>query len=207
MRRLPMYVSIDEGVYPVCADTLLLLEAVEVGPGQRFLEMGCGAGLVGMHAAALGAEVTMVDVSPEAVACARRNVEACGLEAAVVESDLFLNVDGVFDVVAFNPPYLPGSTAEGDMRLDGGEGGVEIASRFLEAAEGHIAEDGKIYILLSSLSQRGLLDDGRWLWHPAASTKMFFEELTVYLLTRSPHSPTPPPHTYMLRNVGAGHGK
>ncbi|MDG6220971.1 MAG: methyltransferase, partial [Candidatus Thermoplasmatota archaeon] len=133
MRRLPIYVHIADGVYPVAEDTLLMLEAVEVRRGERFLEMGCGQGLVGLHAAKYGAEATLADIDPLAVECARRNGLENDLAVEVVQSDLFENIRGAYDVIVFNPPYLPGDTAKGlrDTRLDGGQGGIEVARTFL----------------------------------------------------------------------------
>ena len=58
-------------VYNPSDDSFLLLETMEVAPGQEFLEMGCGTGIVSLHAAKAGANVTAVDVSPAAVDCVR----------------------------------------------------------------------------------------------------------------------------------------
>ncbi len=185
MKRQPVYVSVCDGVYPVSEDTLLMLSCVEVEPGERALEMGCGAGLVGIHMALCGAEVVMADVDPVAAECARKNAADAGVDAVVVESDLFENIDGVFDVIVFNPPYLPG--AGGDQRLDGGEGGIEVADRFLMDAPRHLKDCGRVYLLLSSLSDIAALRERHhgWVWELVGEKRLFFETLYVYRLRLS----------------------
>ena len=78
--------------------------------GKRVLEIGTGSGFLSMLAARGGAEVVATDISPLAVANARANAEANGVEMVVVESDLFAGLKGErFDVVLVNPPYYPGT--------------------------------------------------------------------------------------------------
>ncbi|WP_276968596.1 methyltransferase domain-containing protein, partial [Metallibacterium scheffleri] len=50
------------GVYPPSEDTYLLLESLT--PGKKVLEIGCGSGLLSVYCAALGSEVTAVDINP-----------------------------------------------------------------------------------------------------------------------------------------------
>jgi predicted RNA methylase len=83
--------------------------AAEVRPGDRWLDMGCGSGIVGIAMARAGAEVTCVDVDPQAVRCARANVVLHGLRVEVLEGDLFGPVRGRhFHGVAYNVPFWPG---------------------------------------------------------------------------------------------------
>ncbi|MBM3458183.1 MAG: methyltransferase domain-containing protein [Armatimonadetes bacterium] len=73
--RLPFWAVIWPAAYVLAQDL------VRRGPlrGRQVLELGCGAGLVGLAAAALGAEVLQTDRFPEAVALARRNARENGL--------------------------------------------------------------------------------------------------------------------------------
>ena len=58
-----------------------------------------------------------------------------------------------FDLIFFNPPYLPSIRgAPVDIAVDGGTGGVEVASKFLLDAVRCLKRGGEIYVLLSSLS-------------------------------------------------------
>lgn len=135
-------------------DSYLLLSNVEVSPEQSLLEMGCGTGLIAMHAAKNGARVTAADISPHAVDCTKRNAAKNNLKIRVIQSDLFENIVGNFDVIVFNPPYLPGkmsSTSWLERSWSGGGEGSEVAVRFLQDAWKHLAPGGNIYVILSSV--------------------------------------------------------
>lgn len=130
------FVSLHDDVYRPSDDTLLLARAVhtEVRRGDRFLEVGCGTGFVSLVAAAAGARVACTDANPHAVALARHNAKQNGLRLDAVETDLLAGVPGPFDVVAFNPPYLP--TAPDDyvpgplnLAFDGGPDGNAVVLR------------------------------------------------------------------------------
>jgi release factor glutamine methyltransferase len=147
-------IEVSSEVYNPSDDSYLLLRSVEVSPGQTLLEMGSGSGLLSVHAAKLGASVTAVDISPEAVECTRRNANKNGVRVNARVSDLFQNVSGYFDVIAFNPPYLPSearSTSWIEMSWSGGEEGSETTVAFLGQAWQHLAPGGRIYLVLSSI--------------------------------------------------------
>lgn len=156
-RRL--FVALHDDVYRPGDDTLLLARAVaaEVRPGDRFLEVGCGTGYIALVAAAAGAEVTATDANPHAVALARHNARENGLGVAVVEGDLLAGLPGPFDVVAFNPPYLP--TAPGDyvpgplnLAFDGGPDGNAVVLRFAEQVAALRPRPRAVLVVHSSLS-------------------------------------------------------
>ena len=89
--------------------TEVLLEALPELAG-RVLDLGCGWGVVGV---ALGRrypslEIVMTDINTRAVALARRNLEANGVRAEVVQGDGFAAVSGDFDAIITNPPIRAG---------------------------------------------------------------------------------------------------
>jgi len=171
-----------EEVYPPLEDTFLLLEALAVTPGERALEMGCGTGLISCHLAAAGAVLTAADVNPRAVRCTRANLTRNGLPGEVVESDLFANVPGSFDLIVFNPPYL---SVEEDGLLEkawaGGKEGVDVLVPFLTGARERLEPGGRIVLLLSSEMGQGALDDAlrSFSRRRLGSRRYFFEELWV----------------------------
>ena len=72
------------GTHPTTVSCLALLAALAPLDGLRVLDLGSGSGILGIAAARLGAaEVLCLDVNPEAVACARRNGRANGVERAL----------------------------------------------------------------------------------------------------------------------------
>ncbi len=179
-------IEVDDEVYNPSDDSYLLLRCVEVSPGQSFLEMGAGTGLVALHAAKLGAKVTAADVNPKAVECTRRNAARNGIRLEVVRSDLFEKVTGIFDVIAFNPPYLPGtasSTSWVEKAWAGGEEGSEMALEFLANAWRHLAPGGRIFMVLSSVGGLMSLLKGareRYESEMLEEKHMFFESIYAY---------------------------
>lgn len=147
-------IEVPSEVYNPHDDSFLLLRSVKLSPGQSFLEIGCGSGIVSIHAAKLGARVTAIDINPHAVECTRRNANRNGVRIQVRQGDLFGNVTGYFDVIAFNPPYLPTetrSTSWIEKSWSGGDEGSETAVAFLSGAWRHLAPGGSIYLVLSSI--------------------------------------------------------
>jgi release factor glutamine methyltransferase len=142
-------------VYVPADDTQLMLEAVNVHPGDVALDLGTGAGLVGIHMARLGARVLSVDANPQAVRLARENAIRNNIRLEAIKADLVAAVRSeVFDVIAFNPPYLP--TAEGDnipgalnRAFDGGRDGMSVTTRFLDLVAA--APPRRTFLLGSSL--------------------------------------------------------
>ncbi len=140
-------------VYPPGEDTHLLLRAArrEVRTSDRVLEIGTGSGLVARELAPLAAAVTATDVNPHAVRAARsRGVEA-------VRTDLAAGVAGPFDLVLFNPPYLPTTPEDRiddwlEHALDGGPTGRKVIERFIEDVGRVLAPFGRILLVVSSLT-------------------------------------------------------
>ena len=87
--------------------------------GVRILDVGTGSGAIAISLAKLvkDAEVVAVDISPEALAIARKNAERLDAKVEFVEADALkdLNALGEFDIIVSNPPYIPQSDIV-DMR-------------------------------------------------------------------------------------------
>lgn len=172
-------------IYEPAEDSLLLASIVAKSVrGKTFLDMGAGSGIQSETALQSGAvSVLAVDVDAEAF----RLLKKKGISA--VRSDLFSNVRGVFDVIAFNPPYLPldkREDVESQRVTTGGEKGDEIIVRFLRQVSEHLAEQGIILLLLSSLTPKkkilDLLKKRNMKYAVVASEKLFFEKLEVWVI-------------------------
>lgn len=140
-------------VYPVREDTLLLKRNIEGEDleGKKFLEIGVGNAELSITAAKQGAEVTGVDINPEAVDHTRERFNEESLEAEIFQSDLFGKVGREFDFVVFNPPYLSGPEGVGDEEMwRGGDNGLEVAETFLTRVSQYLTDDGRAWIVLSS---------------------------------------------------------
>ncbi len=110
---LPELIIMDSvGVCSVRSDTRLLAASAHDGaaaPG-RALDLGAGAGYVGLYLAQRGWQVDAVDISPRALQLTRANAQRNHLALAVYASNLFDQTPGDFDVIACNPPMRPGET-------------------------------------------------------------------------------------------------
>ena len=165
-------IKIHPEVYEPAEDTFQLIEAVEVKEGDTVLEIGTGCGIVALECARIGAEVICSDLNPHAVTLAKQNylINKSSLKGFVEirQGDLFsvLNKDEKFDVIIFNPPYLPtqpedriGGTGWFDIATDGGVDGLELTKRFIGGLNKHLKKTGHAYFVFSSLSDRKKLDE------------------------------------------------
>lgn len=146
--------------------------------GMRCLDMGTGSGIIAKKMVRSGAEeVVAADKNPEAVEEASEKLEDQG-NVRVVESDLFENVEGKFDLIAFNPPYLPGSDVDEDMEdreiWRGGDSGEEFTEEFLETARERLNDGGEILFVVSSLS-----DFDRSDYEIVDTKQLWFEDIYV----------------------------
>jgi methylase of polypeptide subunit release factors len=118
----------------------------------RFLDMGCGqVALLGQyfkqtHSLAI---VTSVDLYEDIVACARENISRNGLDINVIESDLFGSVEGMYDVISFNPPYVSLSEQKPEKYPKiryGGVKGTEIFESFLQTVPQYLNPNGIVLL-------------------------------------------------------------
>lgn len=106
---LPFYVD-DRALIPR-QDTELLCETairlIQERGYQAVLDLCTGSGCVGISISKLtGASVTAADISADALSLARENAELNEAQITLVESDLFQEISGGFDLIVCNPPYL-----------------------------------------------------------------------------------------------------
>ncbi|MEW5988490.1 MAG: HemK2/MTQ2 family protein methyltransferase [Chloroflexota bacterium] len=121
-----------------------------VGRRLTVLDMGTGSGIGAIFAARRGAQVTAVDINPEAVRCARLNALLNQLEdrITIYQGDLFAPVAGQqFDLVLFNPPFYRGRPRD---LLDHAWRGVDVFERFSQGLSQVLRPDGRAWLVLSS---------------------------------------------------------
>ena len=172
----------DPEVYPPSEDSILLTESLDIRIGEKVLEIGTGSGIVSIQCALNGADVVCGDINPRAVALARRNAAANGVDIDVRETDVYSNIEGRFDTIVFNLPYLPVED-EGELAKawSGGPDGLGPLPRLLEGAPEHLLPDGRVVVVVSSLMDRAGLDktlDGYEV-KVLGELPLFFERLQV----------------------------
>jgi release factor glutamine methyltransferase len=179
-----------DGVYDPADDSYMLVEAAldEAKVGEKVLEVGTGSGIVSLFLKDF-ADVTATDISPIAVA----NARASGVD--VVRTDLYHGVCGPFDVVIFNPPYLPTAEDERlhswlDHAFDGGPTGREVIARFLENIGSILPPCGRVLTVISSLTGIdevvGMYRQHGFTVEKVSEEKVPFEKLVVLKCVRRP---------------------
>jgi HemK-related putative methylase len=165
------------GVYAPREDSFLLEECVERYANGKVLDLGTGTGIQGITAALKGCKVTFVDINPEAIRCARANAAANRISGEFVISDMFENVDGRYDTIIFNPPYVPTDKIE-ELSTDGGKDGRFLIDRFWNEFKEHLMEHYTVMVLESSLN--GYESDVGRLGAEVAAVRDFdFEKIVV----------------------------
>lgn len=141
-------------------ETELLAELVlkDAKPGDTALDVCTGTGCIGISLAVLGGlEVTLSDISPEALFYARENLARHQVRGRVLEGDMFgaLGKEERFSVIACNPPYLTGKDMdarqkelffEPETALYGGEDGLEFYRRLAAEADERLLPGGRLYM-------------------------------------------------------------
>jgi release factor glutamine methyltransferase len=169
-------------IYAPSDDSLLMIDAIAQLPlsGKRVLDVGTGSGILALYCAMHGADVTAGDIDREAIEQASQAAVELGVQINACFSDLFSNIDARFDLILFNPPYLP-SLEVADISTDGGPRGTMLVTRFLEELPSHFAHGAEAYLLLSSINDPPSvqLRHENLEFGVVARKTLFFEELQV----------------------------
>jgi len=178
-------------VYEPAEDSFLLADVAlkEAKPGMRILEIGTGSGFVSAVLLANLKEIRLVatEINPHASRCAKMN----GVE--VIRTDLFRgikskNPETLFDLILFNPPYLPTSEEEKvpgwlNYAFDGGISGRDTLERFLDEVRDYLKPGGEILVLISSITGLDAVKEKMetlgFAVEVVARKKVSFEELIV----------------------------
>ena len=172
-------------IYEPREDSHLLEESVKKLAFGRVLDMGTGSGIQAKSALSNKAEVVAADVNQ---ACGK-NFE--GTRIKFVKTDLFKNVKKQkFDVITFNPPYLPKDGDVEDQTIYGGKKGYEVVEEFLRQGKDYLSKEGFVLLLFSSLTGKKDVDrlvEENCLEKEQIAEKQlpFFEKLYVYKITKS----------------------
>ncbi len=125
--------------------------------GKRVLDLCTGSGCIILTLALEGKllQAVGIDISEEALAVAKINKERLQAEVSLYQSDLFQSVEGMFDIIVSNPPYIPTADIkelmpevrlhEPMLALDGKEDGLWFYRRIINEARKHLTEHGELF--------------------------------------------------------------
>ena len=114
---------------------------IEKNPNAKFLEIGCGSGIqleTAFEAGIKKENIFSCDINPDAV----KHCKMLGFNC--VKSNLFEKIKGKYEIIVFNPPYLPEDSREprdSRMATTGGKDGGELTNKFLKQAKKHMTKN------------------------------------------------------------------
>ena len=133
----------------------MILKTLPTGP-LDILDMGCGSGVLGLTLAAERPEsqVTLADVSRDALSLTEQNAAKLGVgNISLMHSDLFQSVEGKFDLIAANLPYVPdgeAATMAPELKYDpalalfSGADGMDLLRKFIPESVNFLKPGGVI---------------------------------------------------------------
>ena len=132
-------------IYQPDEDSLFLSEFIpkevqRIKP-DKILDMGAGSGIQAQISLEAGfdKDLTLADINSEAI----KHLKIKFPDARTVKSNLFHNLEDKYDLIIFNPPYLPEHRFDKKPDTSGGEKGSEVINRFLKDAKNNLAENGE----------------------------------------------------------------
>ncbi len=148
----------------------VLADTPDRNAGLRFADIGTGSGAIALALLANLPNATCValDISPDALAVARENAEALGLQGRFEAklSDYLSAAGGTFDFIVSNPPYIAATEISGLDRevrdhdpvlaLDGGSDGLAAYRAILGAAAGYLKAGARLYLEIGSEQRKGV---------------------------------------------------
>ncbi len=143
---------------------------------SSYLDMGTATGILSETASKVLDKkyILAADINPDAIKLIKkRNFNA-------IKTNLFSKIKDKFDLITFNAPYLPFDPREpksSQVATTGGKKGDEISVEFLRQAKKHLKNNGKIFLLISSLTPMGKIK--KFKHKIVARKKIFMEELLI----------------------------
>lgn len=150
---------VNESVLIPRQDTERLVEEVlKVSKDKDILELCTGSGCIIISIAKLGElkNAVAVDISEEAIKIAKENAVANDVSVTYLQSDMFTNVFGTYDVIVSNPPYIESEVIDGLMpevkdhepriALDGDTDGLKFYRVLAKESGRFLNKNGRIYL-------------------------------------------------------------
>jgi release factor glutamine methyltransferase len=189
MERLDFIIAEDENVYPPSEDSYLLIEAINPNNFRKALEIGVGSGIISLHLAKEIDTVFGCDINPYSLFLSKQNALANSINNVYLfSSDIFssIKIGTLFDLIVFNPPYLPVESPPRkliDLSYHGGVDGGDNIRAFLDGLGLFLSKNGTAYLLQSSLypldNTTKYLEKNNYQYDINKTLKLDFETLYV----------------------------
>lgn len=143
---------------------------------NSYLDMGTGSGILSKTASKFlnKKNILATDINPSVIKLLKQK------NFNTVQSNLFEKIKNKYNLITFNAPYLPFDPREpksSQLATTGGKCGDEISIKFLKQAKKHLNKNGKIFLLISSLTPMDKIKK----FNPkiVARKKIFMEKLLI----------------------------
>jgi len=189
-RTGPFTIKVNPGVFAPSHTSRSIAEALEIGPGETVIDVGCGSGVLSFVAARLGAgRVIGCDLSGPAIEVAQDNAERLGLQDRVEfrvgdllepvrgeQADVIIgDVSGIPDEIARLAGWFPDGRA-------GGPTGAELPAAMLESIRdtGCLAPGGRLYLPTGTIqAENRILEVARRIFGAANLQAIISRELPL----------------------------
>ena len=205
-------------IYEPAEDSFLLQKFVKKYAKGLVLDMGTGSGIQAKEASKNADLVIGLDIDKDVIKHCKKNYKKVNFFKSnlfqIFEDNFFFydKVDNKlevykknkvndkekrktlvkkqikFDLIVFNPPYLPQELKERDIRLEGGKKGYEVIEKFLNNVSNYLKKDGKTLLLFSSLTGKKKVNDlilkNKLKFVELEKKHIFFEDLIVYYIQK-----------------------
>jgi release factor glutamine methyltransferase len=151
----------------------------------KILDVGTGSGIQSKNLLSLEikkSKIVAIDLNLDTL----KNTKKLGIKS--IQSDLFSNIDQKFDLIIFNPPYLPKEKFDSELDTTGGKNGDETIIKFITQLPKHLTKKGICFLLTSSFTP-----EKKWkseakklnlLFKKIAEKNLFFEKLFIWEITQ-----------------------
>ncbi|HOW37173.1 MAG TPA: methyltransferase domain-containing protein [Candidatus Pacearchaeota archaeon] len=177
-------------IYQPAEDSFLLAECVKyflesskINKKEiKVLDMGSGSGIQStnlINQDVSERNIVLVDINPDTISFLKKKFT----NSKIILSNLFEKLNSEknkFDLILFNPPYLPENKFDKGLDTTGGKNGSEVINNFLVQAKKYLSKNGKIIVLTSSLTKKINWQDYKK--KCIGKKRIFFEILYVWEL-------------------------
>ena len=174
-------------VYQPAEDSFLLSEIVKnfllnKEKNILVLDVGTGSGIQSRNCIECGISkknILAIDINAEAL----KQAKILGIKT--LNSNLFEKVKGKFDLIIFNPPYLPAHEFDNLEDTTGGEKGDEVIIKFIKSLKKHLSKSGTCFLLSSSFTPKNWKEIAKkdFIVRKSGEKKIFYEKLFVWKIS------------------------
>ena len=133
------------------------------------LDLCCGSGYIGLTIKQkTDCNVTLSDIDDEAIIQSKENAKDNNMNVEIIQSDLFENINGKFDVIVSNPPYIPATNVldksvidfDPELALFGGKDGNDLYKKIIKEAPNYINDGGYLVFEISEDNSKYIKEQG-----------------------------------------------